>query len=64
MARAAYVSMELTARFVIVPLVFASTLTGIIQSLGTPWGLFRHYWLLAKLLVNRSSPGSRCFSWS
>ena len=51
-ARAAYVSMELTARFVIVPLVFASLLTGIVQSLGTPWGLFRHYWVLAKLLVN------------
>jgi hypothetical protein len=50
--RAAYVSMDLTARLVIVPLVFASLLTGIIQSLGTSWGLFRHYWVLAKLLVN------------
>lgn len=49
--RAAYLAMDLTARFVIVPLAFASLLTGFIQSLGTPWGLFRHYWVLAKLLL-------------
>ena len=49
--RAAYLAMELIARFVIVPLAFASLATGIVQSLGTPWGLFRHYWVLAKLLV-------------
>lgn len=49
MVRSAYPAMELIARFVIVPLVFASLLTGLIQSLGTPWGLFRHYWVLVKL---------------
>jgi hypothetical protein len=47
--RGAYLSMKLTAGFAIVPLAFASLLTGIVQSLGTPWGLFRHYWVLAKL---------------
>jgi hypothetical protein len=51
MVRAAYLSMELTAGFVILPLLFASLLTGLVQSLGTPWGLFRHYWVLVKLLV-------------
>src|SRR5258707_7130536 len=51
MVRAAYLAMELTARFVIVPLAFASLLTGLIQSLGTPWGLFRHYWVLLTLLL-------------
>lgn len=51
MARFAYPAMELVAQSVIVPLAFASLLTGIIQSLGTPWGLFRHYWVLAKLLL-------------
>jgi Predicted integral membrane protein (DUF2269). len=49
--RAAYIAMALMARFVIVPLAFASLLSGIIQALGTPWGLFRHYWLLVKLLL-------------
>lgn len=49
--RGAYPAMELVARFVIVPLAFASLLSGLIQSLGTPWGLFRHYWVLVKLLL-------------
>jgi hypothetical protein len=49
--RAAYIAMELTAWSVIVPLSLASPLTGIIQALGTPWGLFRHYWILVKLLM-------------
>ena len=51
MVRTTYAAMELTARFVIVPLAIASLLSGIVQSLGTPWGLFRHYWVLAKLLL-------------
>ena len=51
MVRAAYLAMELTARFVIVPLSFAPLLTGPVLSLGTPWGLFRHYWILVKLLI-------------
>jgi hypothetical protein len=49
--RSAYVAMEVIARFVIVPLVSASFLIGVAQSLGTTWGLFRHYWVLAKLLL-------------
>jgi hypothetical protein len=49
--RAAYLSMELSAWFVIVPLSFASPLSGIVQSLGTTWGLFRHYWVLIKFLM-------------
>src|SRR5712671_5941748 len=51
MVRAAYLAMEVIARFVIVPLAFASLLTGLIQSLGTPWGLFQHWWVLVKLLL-------------
>ena len=49
--RGAYLVMEPTAWFVLVPLAFASLLTGIVQSLGTTWGLFRHYWVLFKLLI-------------
>jgi hypothetical protein len=49
--RAAYLAMDLIARFVILALAFASLLTGLIQSVGTQWGLFRHYWVLAKLLL-------------
>src|SRR4026207_1890900 len=51
MARAAYLAMPLTRWCVIVPLCLAALLTGIVQSLGTPWGLFRHYWIVTKLLL-------------
>jgi hypothetical protein len=51
MVRAAYLAMELTGWFVIVPLSLVSLLTGLALSLGTTWGLFRHYWVLAKLLM-------------
>lgn len=35
----------------LVPLAFASLLTGIVISLGTVWGVFRHYWVVFKLLI-------------
>ncbi|MGH2921708.1 MAG: DUF2269 domain-containing protein [Gaiellaceae bacterium] len=50
--RGAYLVMELTGWFVLVPFALASLLTGLVQSLITPWGLFRHYWVLFKLLIN------------
>jgi hypothetical protein len=37
--------------FVIVPFCLASLLTGIVQALGTPWGLLRHWWVLVKLTM-------------
>jgi len=51
MVRAVYLAAEPITSFVIVPLAFASLVIGVVQSLGTPWGLFRHYWVLFKLLV-------------
>jgi hypothetical protein len=49
--RAAYLAMEVTAWFVIVPLSLAAPLTGLVMSLGTRGGLLRHYWVLAKTLI-------------
>jgi hypothetical protein len=50
--RGAYLVMELTGWVVLVPLSLASLLTGLVCSLGSIWGLFRHYWVLFKLLIN------------
>jgi hypothetical protein len=50
--RAVYLAMESAGWIVLVPLSLASLLTGLVQSLGTKWGLFRHYWVLIKLLIN------------
>jgi hypothetical protein len=47
--RAAWIAMEVTGWYAIVPLALAALLTGIIMALGTPWGLFRHYWVLISL---------------
>jgi DMSO/TMAO reductase YedYZ heme-binding membrane subunit len=49
--RACYLAMGLITWYVIVPLALASLLTGLIMSLGTRWGLFRHYWVLISLLL-------------
>jgi hypothetical protein len=51
LVRAAYLAMHLTTWFVIVPLSIASLVTGLIDAAGTPWGLFRHYWVVTKLLL-------------
>lgn len=51
LARAAYVGMNLIGWTAILPLSLASLISGIIQGLGTAWGLFRHYWVLIKLVI-------------
>lgn len=49
--RAACLMMGITAWFVILPLAATSLVTGLVQALGTAWGLFRHYWVTVKLLL-------------
>ena len=53
--RGAYLVMAPAAWFVLVPLAHASLLSGILLSLGTAWGLLRHYWVLLKLLITAFS---------
>jgi len=43
--------MQVTAWTVLVPLALASLVTGLLQSLTTRWGLFRHYWVVVKQLI-------------
>jgi hypothetical protein len=49
--RAAWIAMEVTGWFVIIPLAVAALLTGLVMALGTPWGLFRHFWVLITLVL-------------
>ncbi len=49
--RSAYLAMNMIGQFAIVPLSLAALLTGLIQALGTQWGLFRHYWVLTKFTL-------------
>jgi hypothetical protein len=55
--RGAYVAAEVITWAVIVPLCLASLLTGVVQSLGTPWGLVRHWWVLIKLALTVVATG-------
>ena len=51
LVRVAYVGMNLIGWMIIFPLSLASLISGIVQGLGTVWGLFRHYWVLIKLII-------------
>jgi hypothetical protein len=52
LVRAAALTVETLAWWVLLPLSALSLITGLIQSLGTHWGLFRHYWVTVKLVIN------------
>ena len=49
--RAAYLAMEPIAWVALIPLALASLLTGVVQALGTKWGLLRHWWVVMKLAL-------------
>ena len=51
LVRGVFRAMEPMTNFVIVPLAIASLLTGVVQALATPWGLFRHYWVVIKFFL-------------
>lgn len=51
LVRVAYIAMNLVGWTIIFPLSLASLLSGIVQGMGTVWGLFRHYWVTIKLVV-------------
>jgi hypothetical protein len=49
--RGAWIAMELTGWYVIVPLALGSLLTGLVMAFGTKWGLFRYYWVLIAFML-------------
>jgi len=51
MVRSAYIAMEAVGWLVIVPFSITTLVTGLVQSAGTSWGFFRHYWVVSKLLI-------------
>jgi hypothetical protein len=53
----AWMGMELIGWAVIVPLGCLAFLTGLLMSLGTSWGLVRHYWVLIALVLTTLALG-------
>lgn len=46
-----YQTLQLMITLVIIPCAFAACASGLVQSLATEWGLFRHRWIVAKLAL-------------
>jgi hypothetical protein len=46
-----YPALEIIGWYIIVPASWAALVTGLIQSFGTTWGLFQHYWVLVKFIL-------------
>lgn len=53
--RAAYIGMDLLTTYALVPLAFAAFVSGVIMSLGTKWGLFRHWWVVITLVLTAAA---------
>jgi hypothetical protein len=51
LVRASFVAMNVIVRYAIVPVAFVSLASGLVSALGTSWGLFRHYWVIVKLVL-------------
>lgn len=49
--RGAWIAMELTGWYVIVPLALASLASGVLMAVGTKWGVFRYFWVLISLVL-------------
>lgn len=51
LGRILWLALQAAVWSLLVPLAFASLLTGLVLALGSVWGLFRHYWVLFKLVL-------------
>lgn len=56
-AQSMYVAMEISTLYIIIPFCIASFITGLIQALGTKWGLFKYYWIIVKLFLTIAMTG-------
>lgn len=52
LVRGTFLSMDVLAWTIVMPLSLVSLFTGLMLALFTRWGLLWHYWVLAKLLIN------------
>ncbi|MET8677272.1 hypothetical protein ABZW18_06710 [Streptomyces sp. NPDC004647] len=54
--RTAYDIMHLFDLTLVIPSMALALITGVVVSLGTPWGLIRHWWVLLKFVIALSLP--------
>ncbi|MFA1547691.1 hypothetical protein [Actinomadura chokoriensis] len=52
----AYELMHVFDLTIVIPSVVMAIITGLVVSLGTPWGLVKHWWVLLKLVISLVIP--------
>jgi hypothetical protein len=50
--RATYVATGIFGGIFLAPVSMGTLVTGVLLSVGTPWGLVRHYWVLVKFVLS------------
>ncbi|GHH70103.1 membrane protein [Streptomyces sulfonofaciens] len=61
-AEASYRSMKVFADWLNIPIALLSLVSGVVLSLGTPWGLARHRWVLTKFWMTLAATGLTIFA--
>ncbi|WP_052866211.1 hypothetical protein [Streptomyces niger] len=62
LAGAAYRSMKIFVDWLVVPLALLTLVTGLVLSLGTPWGLARHRWVVTKFWLTLGAVAATVFA--
>lgn len=62
LAQAATRAMKLFGDWLVVPVALLSLVSGLVLSLGTPWGLARHRWVWTKFWLTLITAGLSVFS--
>ncbi|MFJ9692761.1 DUF2269 domain-containing protein [Kitasatospora sp. NPDC101183] len=60
--RSAYRAMPLLGDVLVLPLSLLALLTGLVLSLGTPWGLFRYRWVAVKFWLTLAAATASIFA--
>ncbi|MDT0307072.1 DUF2269 domain-containing protein [Streptomyces sp. DSM 44917] len=61
-AEAAYLSMRVFGDWLVTPLALLTLISGLVLSLGTPWGLVRYRWVLTKFVLTLITAAASVFA--
>ncbi|WP_408055849.1 DUF2269 domain-containing protein [Streptomyces lycii] len=61
-AEAAYRAMKIFGDWLIVPVSLLTLVSGLVLSLGTPWGLLRHRWVVVKFWLTLATTAASIFA--
>lgn len=62
LTEAAYRAMRVFADWLLLPVAAVTLTSGLVLSLGTPWGLARHYWVWTKFWLTLATAAATVFA--